>query len=224
MKTPDFPPFLRVVALMTAAVLLTLWIRNLIVPERIQDTLLLNLFHGFVPLFIAWLLQHFYERLSGWLFWLITLVWVLYYPNSPYMISDLKHVGQSPEAVQNYDDLIVFAFAILSAFYGFLSLKIMYRLFRKRRGPRFANLAIWATLLLSCLGFYMGRVLLLFSADFFKHPLEVIKQVWAHLFPVGDNLSTYAIIILFGGVQWMLLIMMKDVNDIEPNRLVSRSE
>ena len=220
MKT--IPHYLKVVFWMTVAVLLIFFIRNMIFDTRIQDTIMLNIFHGAVPLVIALLLQRFYHKTPGILFWLISLVWVLYYPNSPYMISDLKHIAADPKAIQNYDTLIIFAFAMLSLFYGLLSLKIMYKLFERKRGEGFAKIAITITLLLSCLGFYMGRVLLLFSADFFKHPLKVLEEVWHSLWPIGDNLSTYALMILFGGVQLMLIIMMKDVNDIESGKMITK--
>lgn len=215
MSKSSFPHYLILSFWMTLAVLAVFFIRNMIIPERIHDTLLLNLFHGALPLVFAYLLQRFYAHIPAILFWLIALVWVLYYPNSPYMISDFKHLASDAKEIQDYDDLIIFAFAMLSLFYGLMSLKIMYKLFVRKQGVVFARIAIVITLLLSCLGYYMGRVLFLFSADFFKHPFNVIKQVWEHLWPISDNLTTYALMLLFGGVQLMVILMMKDVGDIE---------
>lgn len=215
MNKLSIPYYVKVVFWMSLSVLVVFFIRNKVIATPIHDTLLLNLFHGFLPLVFAFVLSHFYDKIPNFIFWLVSLVWVLYYPNSPYMISDFKHLAQDPAAYQNYDTLIIFAFAMLSLFYGLLSLKIMYALFTKKRNKRFANIAIISTLLLSCLGYYMGRVLFLFSADFFKNPLKVLKEVWEHLWPISQNLSTYSLMLLFGGVQLMLIIMMKDVNDIE---------
>ncbi|OQX98592.1 MAG: hypothetical protein B6I24_04900 [Bacteroidetes bacterium 4572_128] len=224
MKKIKFPKYFIFIFWITFVNLLVLFIRNQILDFKIDDTLMLNLFHGFLPLVFAFLLKQFYDKLNSFFFWLFTLVWVLYYPNSPYMISGLKHIAATPKEFQNYDTLIIFSLAMLSLFYGLISLKIMYNLFRKRHGKKFANLIITITLLLSCLGFYMGRVLFLFSADFFKHPIKVIKLVWNGLFPIGDNLSTYAIMFLFGGVQLMLIIMFKDVNDIETDSIITKEE
>ena len=224
MKKIKFPKYFIFIFWITFVNLLVLFIRNQILDFKIDDTLMLNLFHGFLPLVFAFLLKQFYDKLNSFFFWLFTLVWVLYYPNSPYMISGLKHIAATPKEFQNYDTLIIFSLAMLSLFYGLISLKIMYNLFRKRHGKKFANLIITITLLLSCLGFYMGHVLFLFSADFFKHPIKVIKLVWNGLFPIGDNLSTYAIMFLFGGVQLMLIIMFKDVNDIETDSIITKEE
>jgi uncharacterized membrane protein len=134
------------------------------------------------------------------------------------MISDLIHVDMDKQAIL-YDTLIIFSFAMLSLFYGFISLKLMYDIFKKMSGKRLANFAIIASLLLSSLGFYMGRVLRFNSWDALTHPLKVIKEVWAHLFPIGSNVETYVVILLFGGIQYMLILMMKDVNDIESLRI-----
>jgi uncharacterized membrane protein len=221
MKKIFFPNYLKVVAIMTIANILVLFFRKLIIDTPIHDTLLLNLFHGFVPLALAYFLQVFYDRINALVFWTISFVWLLYYPNSPYMISGLKHVSSNPINIQNYDTLIIFSLAILSLFYGFISLKIMHSLFIKRNGKKVANIAIAITLLLSCLGFYMGRVLLLFSDDFFKHPIKIIIETWNHLFPISTNLSTYVLMILFGGVQLMLLVMFRYIKHIQPNSIIT---
>ncbi|TLX75348.1 DUF1361 domain-containing protein [Labilibacter sediminis] len=224
MKKLFIPKYLKVVLIMTVVNLLVLFIRNQIIDTPIHDTLLLNLFHGFVPLFIAYLMHVFYEKINTFFFWLISFVWVLYYPNSPYMISGLKHIGADAADIQNYDTLIIFSLAMLSLFYGFISLKLMYNLFIKRYGKKFANTVITITLLLSCLGFYMGRVLFLFSADFFKHPVKIVVETWNHLFPISSNLSSYALMFLFGGVQLMLLLMFKDINDVKVEKVITSND
>lgn len=224
MKKLQIHGYWKVVFWLTLANLLVLFIRNQIIDTKIHDTLMLNLFHGFLPLVFAYVLYRFYAKINSFFFWLITLIWVLYYPNSPYMISGLKHIAADSSGIRNYDTLIIFSLAMLSMFYGFLSLKIMYVVFRKKYGSLFSNIAIAVTLLLSCLGFWMGRVLFLFSADFFKHPFKVVKEVWQGLFPISDNLSTYALMILFGGVQLMLLIMFKDVNDIQAGNIITKEK
>ncbi len=200
---------------MTVINLLVLFIRNLIIDTPIHDTLLLNLFHGFVPLALAYFMYVFFNKINTLIFWIISLVWVLYYPNSPYMISGLKHIGADVPEIQNYDTLIIFSLAMLSLFYGFISIKIMYQLFVKKYSKHIAKLFVGIALILSCLGFYMGRVLFLFSADFFKHPAKIITETWNHLFPIGENLTSYTLMFLFGGVQLMLLLMFKDINEVE---------
>ena len=163
------------------------------------------------------------------LFWFLVALWVLFYPNAPYMISDLIHNAQSPANQKfpeliKYDTLIIFSFAMLSVFIGFLSLKVIFRIFVGKYGKRFAQAVITVTLILSCLGFYMGRELIsaiklgngyLYSWEIFLEPVQIIKIVWQALFPPQDHIPAYMMMLLFGAIQYMLLIMFKDVNDVE---------
>ncbi len=226
--------YLKVVLIVTIVNLALLTIRNIIVGDSIFNFLKSNLLSGIIPFVIAYLLDMFHTKLSNWIFWLITLVWVLFYPNSPYMISDLIHDDSDPQKITNlivYDTLIIFSIAMLSVFYGFLSVKIMFNIFRDKYSVRFAHIAIFITLALSCIGFYMGRELksgipvgngYLYSSEIFTHPFKVIKIVLKSILPIGEHMPAYAMMALFGVVQYLLLIMFKDINDVEGAEAVTK--
>lgn len=229
----SIPKYLLIVLAMTVVNLAILAIRNSIVGDNVFNFLKSNLFSGFIPLALAVLLKIFYSKINNLVFVLGSLLWVLFYPNSPYMISDLIHDSSDVQdaTIKDlivFDTLIIFSIAMLSVFYGFISLKIMFNLFKDRFGSAFAHSAIVISLLLSCLGFYMGRVITstkhagnLYSWDFLLHPGIILKQVWDALFPIGEHLPAYYMMILFGIIQYMLLVMMKDVNDIEDTKLIT---
>ncbi len=234
MKKLNLPNYVKIVAIMTIVNVLILFVRNKIVGDSIFNFLLSNLFSGFLPLLFAFLIHRFYDKLSNFFFWIGTFLWFLFYPNSPYMISDLIHDSSDPkDAILPdlivFDTLIIFSIALLSIFMGFISLKIMYNIFREKYSKKFAKIALTFTLVLSCLGFYMGRVLRaaahagnLYSWDFLLHPIKVFKEVWAALFPVGEHIYAYLMMILFGIVQFMLLLMMKDVGDFEADEIITK--
>lgn len=224
------PSYLRVAIILTLANLVILVIRNMYVGESYFDFLKSNLFIGSFPtIIIAWMIEKYHLKMGNLLFWFATGLWVLFYPNAPYMISDLIHDGQDPmdkvhPELIKYDTLIIFSFAMLSLFIGFLSLKVMFKIFTEKFSRRFAHTAIAVTLLLSCLGFYMGRELIsaikigngyLYSWEIFLEPVQIIKIVWHALWPVQEHIPAYLMMLLFGAVQYMLLIMFKDVNDVE---------
>ena len=205
--------YTRVVLWLTAAVVGVLAVRDLVLDNHLFHFLLWNLFLGFLPLAIAYGLHRYYARLPRWALWLGGVVWLLFYPNAPYMISDLMHNQMDPDAIL-YDTLILFGFAMLSLFYGFLSLKLMFRVFVQMRGRHVANTALVLSLLLSSLGFYMGRVIRFNSWDIFTKPLAVLRGTLADLFPVSAHLDAYAVMLLFGGLQYLLLVMMRDVGSV----------
>ncbi len=222
--------FLSIVVLITVINLLLLFTRNIIVGNDFYSFLRSNLFIGSLPVIvIAYLLYRFNTKINTFVFWIGTILWVLFYPNAPYMISDLIHDSQDPASKLNpdlikYDTIIIFSLAMLSVFYGFLSLKMMFRLFKQRYGNRFAQIALHSTLILSCLGFYMGRELIsaiklgngyLYSWEIFLEPVQILKIVWKALWPIADHWPAYAMMGLFGVVQYLLLIIFYYVNNIE---------
>ncbi len=216
--------------LLTLINLFILVLRNIIVGNVFYEFLTSNLFIGSMPVIvIAYVLFRFNSKMHPVLFWVGTCLWVVFYPNAPYMISDLIHDSQDPAIkldpdLIKYDTLIIFSLAMLSVFYGFLSLKLMFNTFKSRYGKNFAHIAIQVTIILSCLGFYMGRELLsaiklgngyLYSWEIFLEPVQIIKITWNALWPVQDHLPAYALMALFGIVQYLLFVMFYYVNNIE---------
>lgn len=231
------PKYIRVALLLTIVNLALLAIRNLWVGESFYNFLKSNLYIGSLPvLIIAIFLKEFHTKLNNFFFWAITILWVLFYPNAPYMISDLIHTNadtaaQTADSKQVvFDSLIIFSIAMLSVFYGFISLKIMFHIFRNKYSERFARIAITVTLVLSCLGFYMGREMLsemklgngyLYSWEIFLEPSSIITAVWNLLFPISEHIQEYLMMILFGVVQYLLLIMFKSISNVESSGIIA---
>lgn len=232
----NIPRYFVILFIFTIINMVILGTRNYIVGDSVFDFLKSNLLSGIAPFVIAVIIQAIYPKLNTFWFIMLSLLWLLFYPNAPYMISDLIHPHEEglnavyPKLIV-YDTLIVFSIAMLSVFYGFVSLKIMYNLFLSRWGNNWAHTAIVFSLLLSCLGFYMGRELasdiklgngLLYSWEVFLEPVYIVKTVWHALFPIRENANAYYMMILFGYVQYQMLVMMKDVRDIEEAKLVTK--
>jgi uncharacterized membrane protein len=232
----NIPRYIRILLYFTLANLAILALRNYLVGDHMFNFLKSNLLSGIAPFVIALGLQFFYSKLNNFWFILGSMLWLLFYPNSPYMISDLIHPHEEvkdsviPQLIV-FDTFIVFSIAMLSLFYGFVSLKLMFNLFRQRFGERWAHGAILFSLILSCLGFYMGRAILsevklgngyLYSWEVFLEPVFIIKIVLKNLFPISDNIHVYAMMALFGFVQYQMLVMMKDVSDIEEAKAVTK--
>lgn len=52
--------------------------------------LLLNTFLGYIPIEISF---HLGRQRSAWLFWPLVIIWLLFYPNAPYLLTDLFHLS-----------------------------------------------------------------------------------------------------------------------------------
>ena len=162
---------------------------------------------------MAFILTLSYKKLSR--FWIIVfvLVWLIFYPNAPYMITDLIHVNAESSYVI-YDALIIFSFAMLSLFFGFYSIKMVQNVIQEIWNKKVARIAVAASIVLSSFGIYLGRILRLNSWDIFTEPIKTFLNILHHLSPNEGNIQTYIIIVLFSCIQYILLLTIKDNNEI----------
>src|ERR1044071_4068920 len=99
--------------------------------------------------------------------YILLIIWILFWPNSPYIITDLLHLREKQVPLW-YDLGLILSFAWAGLMLGFISLIEIQNLIRKRSnriwGWAFATLM----LLLGSLGIYIGRYGRLNSWDVFN--------------------------------------------------------
>jgi uncharacterized membrane protein len=190
-----------VVTLINLAMLFT---RNMIEGNTHYNFLIWNLFLGFVPFLVAYILLIFNAKIKIFIFLILNGIWLLFYPNAPYMMTDLIHV-QSQSSTVIYDTLIIYSISTHSLFFGFYSLRWIVELWEQRYSRRIAILVLIISIVLSGLGNYLGRILRLNSWDIFTHPGKVFLDVWHHLWPISSNHVTYYILALFTIIQLLIL-------------------
>ena len=232
----NMPAVLRTTLIVTLVNLAVLFARNVWAGNNFFSFLKSNLFIGSLPvLILAVILYYKWQKMNNIVFWFLVLLWVLFYPNAPYMISDLIHDSQDPMYVAShnqkllvFDTLIIYSISMLSVFYGVLALKMMFRVFRLKYSHTWAHVFIDVTIVLSCLGFYMGREMLsvlklgngyLYSWEIFLEPKQIISAVWKLLFPIAVHKKAYAMMALFGIVQVLLFAIFSAVSDPTMGRL-----
>ena len=138
--------------------------------------LIWNLFLAWIPFVLAVVVYDRWRR-HGARPTLLVLgaLWLLFFPNAPYIVTDFVHLEQTPDAPYWYDAVTVSAFAWTGVLLGFASLFLMQTVVRQWRGVvrgwSFAGVA----LALGSLGIYLGRFLRLNSWDAVEHPTVIPK-------------------------------------------------
>jgi uncharacterized membrane protein len=138
-----------------------------------------NLFLAWVPLLIAYYLQKYYVRFPKryTVLCLSCFVWLLFFPNSPYIITDLIHLDARHNVPMWYDAILIFAFALTGLITGFISLYFIHEIMN----CFFRDIINWALItfifLLSGYGIYLGRVLRWNSWDLFTRPKPLLMDV-----------------------------------------------
>jgi uncharacterized membrane protein len=104
-------------------------------------------------------------------------VWLLFLPNAPYIVTDLKHIGSSRGIPVLYDVLLLSAAAWTGLLLGFTSLFLMHAVARRLLGALSAWALVIGVLTASSFGIYLGRVQRWNSWDVFVRPGALLGQV-----------------------------------------------
>ena len=150
--------------LLTAAIVsvlgtILIGVRALLTRHGLQLFLVWNLFLAWLPLLLALRLEAS-ERQGGinrWQFWMTALLWMLFFPNAPYIFTDLTHL-HFPVRPRWWTDLIVILlFAVTGMVLAFLSLQRMQRMVARHRGTLAGWLFVAGVAFASAFGVCLGR-------------------------------------------------------------------
>jgi len=137
-----------------------------------------NLFLAFVPYFLSYAvtLRPAWMK-SKWKFTAVITVWLLFIPNSFYMLTDLFHLYDSAAVPRWYDLLLILSFAWNASLMGILSVRHIEKIIQARWKYRFGWLFIYPVMLLNALGIYIGRYLRFNSWDVISNPFRLLADM-----------------------------------------------
>jgi uncharacterized membrane protein len=141
--------------------------------------LLLNLFLAWIPLWLALLIRRMPSGRSRVWFWSALGLWILFFPNAFYLVTDLIHAREfGRDGIYRwFDMLMVTAFACGGIFLGSLSLYLMHLFVRQRFGWRAGWVFAGGMLALGSFGIYLGRFLRLNSWDVIARPFKLVGDI-----------------------------------------------
>ncbi len=155
-----------------------------------------NLLLAWVPVLVCpWLLKSLQANntlnLSTIFF---GIIWLLFFPNAPYLFTDLIHL---PNKVAYsipiwFDALMIYSFAFLSMFLGFLSLSMLQK---QIRNSSLAWTFSYTVLILSSFGIYLGRFPRLNSWDLFFNPMKLFIVAFQSL--ISNEAQMFCVLVSF---------------------------
>ena len=149
--------------------------------------LLWNLILAWIPLLLALLVYDRYRRGRSMLVLAPALVlWLLFLPNAPYIVTDFVHLSAGSPAPLWLDGVELSAFAWTGMLLGFVSLYLVHAVARHRLGAVPSWVGVLCVLALVSVGVYLGRVKRWNSWDLLTQPGARLAQLHAHL---GDPAS-----------------------------------
>lgn len=138
-----------------------------------------NLLLAWVPLLFSLRLMNVLrrKRWSSWEALAVSFLWLVFLPNSFYMISDLIHLQQVPRADILYDTLMFTSFVFTGVILGFSSLYLVHLQLRRRFTPSGAAFWVAVTLLICSIAIYLGRDLRWNTWDIVFNPGGVLFDI-----------------------------------------------
>lgn len=161
--------------------------------------ILWNIFLAFIPFVISFflLLKSREKRLPK--IWLIIggIFWLLFFPNAPYLVTDLIHIGVVHTVPAVYDSFLLFSSAWVGLLLGFYSLFHIEQVIRIKYPYRKTKIIIAVVILFSSFGVYIGRFLRFNSWDIFINHSSVRKSIWSILSESAIYIEVYLYTALF---------------------------
>jgi uncharacterized membrane protein len=163
-----------------------------------------NLFLAWVPLLLSQQLLR--DAGTGPVHWLGWAVWMAFWPNAPYVITDLIHLRMHDGLHLWFDLPLLFAFAWTSLLMGFESLRNAEQSWSRRFSPVLLHGVVAAVCVGGALGVYMGRYLRWNSWDAFYRPFVVLETTFQHLL-AHPSMAGFAL--GYGAFLWIAFLSWK---------------
>jgi uncharacterized membrane protein len=169
-----------------------------------------NLALAVIPLLLSFWLQKILKthRWTEWLPVVVTILWILFLPNSFYVVSDFIHLNEYPRADIVQDVVMLMQFSLAALVVGFASLYAVHAELLKRMGARKAHAAAVVLLFLCSFAIYLGRDLRWNSWDVVTQPIGLFADIFnrfAHPFQHPEMFSiTLSFFVMLASVYFVL--------------------
>jgi uncharacterized membrane protein len=141
-----------------------------------------NLFLAFIPyFFISYLKIQIAIQKSKIKTLSLLFLWILFLPNSFYILTDLTHLTESYNRLFWFDLVVISSYALIGFTLGIISLIEFENIIKKHTSNLMTHLIIPSICFLCGIGIYLGRILRFNSWDILSNPLELIQALFVSL-------------------------------------------
>lgn len=154
-----------------------------------------NLLLAWIPLYFAIQLKEETGKLKigAYLF-----LWLVFFPNAPYIITDFLHLKPRDNFPFWYDSILLFSFAFTGLLLGIVSALLVFKKLKTIFMPWKAKGFMLSTMLLSGYGIYVGRFLRYNSWDLVTDPLQILGNTVSCLIHPLSHPRTYGVTLMAG--------------------------
>jgi uncharacterized membrane protein len=169
--------------------------------------LMWNLFLAWIPYLFALLMAAMHRRnAAAWHYILPSIVWLLFFPNAAYLVTDLVNMRELPPVPLWYDIAFFATMAWTGLLLAVASLQIVQRMVKTSFGALWSWIVVFVVIGLNGIGIYLGRFLRWNSWDVFTDPMLILRDaVRPFLHPIAYRQSI-AVIVVFSALLFVCYV------------------
>lgn len=168
-----------------------------------------NLFLAWIPYWVSLTLSSTIQgRFKKLKTAIVLFIWLLFFPNAPYILTDLLHFKNFGDLPVWYDLMLLVSFAFTGLMLGWLSLMEVQDFLKSRYSRWVARLLTFTALILCSYGIYLGRFQRWNSWDIVTNPLSLLQDMFSVLMQPSVHAGTLGIAVVLGGfltIGYMIL-------------------
>lgn len=169
--------------------------------------ILWNILLAFIPFFISSILllrtnpasssQGGKENIIKPFFIIGFILWFIFLPNAPYVVTDFIHLGRIHSVPVMYDIFLLFTSASVSLLMGLHSLLHMEKILLLKFSKKVADIIVIIIIFFTSFGIYLGRYFRFNSWDLFTSHKSLISTIWDIFTQSNNYINVYSYTILF---------------------------
>jgi uncharacterized membrane protein len=169
----------------TGICLLLLIVRAVLTGKILWTGFFGNLLLAWVPMIVALCLCSELDRPARrrWIMAGMFAVWVLFFPNAAYIVTDLIHLKSRPPVPRWFDYILITAYAWTGLFLCYISLRLLHARVQRVWGSRIGWTFATGMLAASSLGIYVGRFFRWNSWDVILRPWKPLSDLKRFVHP-----------------------------------------
>jgi len=159
-----------------------------------------NLFLAWIPFMLAYFVHAASWRKASLYLVIpfISFLWLIFFPNAPYMLTDLQDLARRAAGAPLWYDVIIVVWSSWTGMLlGVISLYLMQDIIIRRFGRIAGWVFVFVISALSSFGIYIGRFVRLNSWDILQDPAETTQEILGIIVDPSMRLAAFTLLYTF---------------------------
>jgi uncharacterized membrane protein len=170
--------------------------------------LIWNLFLAWIPFAISASFKKI-SKASRWKQLLVFAVWLVFFPNALYIVTDLLHLDLETSIPKWYDVVLLFTSSITGLILAFVSLLRVERYLSYKFSTNKVHAMMIVILFISSFGVYLGRFLRWNSWDIISNPVSLLYSIAQRFIFPFQYLQTWGVTLMLTTLFYLLYLAVK---------------